>query len=106
MGKYLYKRKKSHLYQQLYVLKRIEKGLKRKNSGIVVTNIEWDIDESDIEEYGGKPNLPNEVEIPINVISDATNDDFSDDYADAISDYLSDTYAYTVKGFSIKGENE
>lgn len=77
-----------------------------KNSVITVTNIEWDIDESDMEEYGGKPNLPNEVEIPINVISDATSDDLSDDYADAISDYLSDTYAYTVKGFSIKGENE
>lgn len=77
-----------------------------KNSAIIVTNIEWDIDESDIEEYGDKPNLPNEVEIPMNVISDATSDDLSDDYADAISDYLSDTYAYTVKGFLIKGENE
>lgn len=77
-----------------------------KNSAIIVTNIEWDIDESDIEEYGCKPNLPNEVKILMNVISDATSDDFSDDYADAISDYLSDTYAYTVKGFSIKGENE
>lgn len=73
-----------------------------KNSAIIVTNIEWDIDESDIEEYGGKPNLPNEVEIPMNVISDATSDDLSDDYADAISDYLSDTYAYTVKGFLIR----
>lgn len=77
-----------------------------KNSAIIVTNIEWDIDESDIKEYGGKPNLPNEVEIPINVISDAISDDLSNDYAEAISDYLSDTYAYTVKGFSIKGENE
>lgn len=77
-----------------------------KNSGITVTNIEWDIDQSDMEEYGSKPNLPNEVEIPMNVISDATSDDLSDDYADEISDYLSDTYAYTVKGFSIKGENE
>lgn len=77
-----------------------------KNSATIVTNIEWDIDESDIEEYGGKPNLPNEVEIPMNVISDATNDDLLNDYAEAISDYLSDTYAYTVKGFSIKGENE
>lgn len=76
-----------------------------ENSVITVTNIEWDIDESDIEEYGDKPNLPNEVEIPMNVISDATSDDLSDDYADAISDYLSDTYAYTVKGFSIKEEN-
>lgn len=74
-----------------------------KNSAIIVTNIEWDIDKSDIKEYGGKPNLPNEVEIPINVISDATSDDLSDDYADAISDYLSDTYAYTVKRFLIKG---
>lgn len=74
-----------------------------KNSANIVTNIEWDIDKSDIEEYGGKPNLPNEVEIPINVISDATSDDLSDDYADAISDYLSDTYAYTVKRFLIKG---
>lgn len=77
-----------------------------KNSSITVTNIEWDIDTSDMEEYGGKLNLPNEVEIPMNVISDATSDDLSNDYADAISDYLSDTYAYTVKGFSIKGENE
>ena len=77
-----------------------------ENSVITVTNIEWDIDESDIEEYGCKPNLPNEVKIPMNVISDATSDDLSDDYADAISDYLSDTYAYTVKGFLIKGENE
>lgn len=77
-----------------------------ENSVITVTNIEWDIDESDIEEYGCKPNLPNEVEIPMNVISDATSDDLSDDYADTISDYLSDTYAYTVKGFLIKGENE
>lgn len=77
-----------------------------KNSSITVTNIEWDIDASDMEEYGGKPNLPNEVEIPMNVISDATSDDLSNDYADAISDYLSDTYAYTVKGFLIKGENE
>lgn len=73
-----------------------------KNSGIIVTNIEWDIDKSDIEEYGGKPDLPNEVKIPMNVISDATSDDLLDDYADEISDYLSDTYAYAVKGFSIK----
>lgn len=77
-----------------------------ENSVITVTNIEWDIDESDIEEYGCKPNLPNEVEIPMNVISDAIGDDLSDDYADAISDYLSDTYTYTVKGFLIKGKNE
>ena len=77
-----------------------------KDSGITVTNIEWDIDESDIEEYGCKPNLPNEVEIPMNVITDATSDDLADDYADEISDYLSDTYGYTVKEFSIKGENE
>lgn len=77
-----------------------------KNSVITVTNIEWDIDESDIEEYGCKPNLPNEVEIPMNIISDATSEDLADDYADEISDYLSDTYGYTVKGFLIKGENE
>lgn len=77
-----------------------------ENSVITVTNIEWDIDESDIEEYGCKPNLPNEVEIPMNVISDAIGDDLLDDYADAISDYLSDTYAYTIKGFLIKGGNE
>lgn len=77
-----------------------------KNSVITVTNIEWDIDKSDIEEYGCKPNLPNEVEIPMNVITDATSDDLADDYADEISDYLSDTYGYTVKGFLIKGENE
>lgn len=77
-----------------------------KNSAIIVTNIEWDIDESDIEEYGCKPNLPNEVKIPMNVISDAIGDDLPDDYADAISDYLSDTYAYTVKGFLIKEANE
>lgn len=73
-----------------------------KNSGIIVTNIEWDIDESDIEEYGCKPNLPNEVEIPMSVITDAINDNLSDAYADEISDYLSDTYAYAVKGFLIK----
>lgn len=77
-----------------------------ENSVITVTNIEWDIDESDIEEYGCEPNLPNEVKIPMNVISDTISDDLSDDYADAISDYLSDTYAYTVKGFLIKEENE
>lgn len=77
-----------------------------KNSTIIVTNIEWDIDESDIEEYGCKPNLPNEVKIPMNVISDAIGDDLPDNYADAISDYLSDTYAYTVKGFLIKEANE
>lgn len=77
-----------------------------ENSVITVTNIEWDIDESDIEEYGCKPNLPNEVKIPMNVISDAIADDLPDDYADAISDYLSDTYAYTVKGFLIKEANE
>ena len=63
---------------------------KIKSPHITVTEIEWDIDESDIEEYGCKPNLPNEVEIPMNVIPDA------------ISDYLSDTYAYTVKGFLIR----
>mgnify|MGYP003533108248 CR=1 FL=1 len=73
-----------------------------KNSGIIITNIEWDIDASDMEEYGGKPNLPNEVEIPMNVIPDAISDNPSDTYADAISDYLSDTYAYTVKGFLIR----
>lgn len=77
-----------------------------ENSVITVTNIEWDIDKSDIEEYGGKPNLPNEVKIPMNVIPDTISDDLSDDYADAISDYLSDTYAYIVKGFLIKGKNE
>lgn len=77
-----------------------------ENSVITVTNIEWDIDESDIEEYGCKPNLPNEVKIPMNVISDTISDDLFDDYADAISDYLSDTYAYTVKGFLIKEANE
>lgn len=77
-----------------------------ENSVITVTNIAWDIDESDIKEYGCKPNLPNEVKIPMNVISDAIGDDLPDDYADAISDYLSDTYAYTVKGFLIKEANE
>lgn len=65
---------------------------KIKSPHIIVTEIEWDIDESDIEEYGCKPNLPNEVEIPMNVIPDA------------ISDNPSDTYAYTVKGFLIRKE--
>lgn len=75
---------------------------KIKSTHITVTDIEWDIDESDIEEYGCKPNLPNEVEIPMNVIPDAISNNPSDTYADAISDYLSDTYAYTVKGFLIR----
>lgn len=60
-----------------------------KNSGITVTDIEWDIDEPDIEKNHCKPKLPNEVEIPMSVITDAIND------------YLSDTYAYTIKGFTI-----
>ena len=63
---------------------------KIKSTHITITDIEWDIDKADIEEYGCKPNLPNEVEIPMNVITAA------------ISDYLSDTYAYTVKGFLIR----
>lgn len=46
--------------------------------------------------------LPNEVEIPMNVITDETSDDLLDAYANEISDYLSDTYAYAVKGFLIK----
>lgn len=75
---------------------------KIKSPHIIVTEIEWDIDELDIEEYGCKPNLPNEVEIPMNVITDETSDDLLDAYADEISDYLSDTYAYAVKGFLIK----
>ena len=89
---------------------------KIKSTHITVTDIEWDIDKADIEEYGCKPNLPNEVEIPMNVIpdaisdnpsdtyADAISDNPSDTYADAISDYLSDTYAYTVKGFLIRKE--
>lgn len=75
---------------------------KIKSPHIIVTEIEWDIDESDIEEYGCKPNLPNEVEIPMNIITDEISDDLLDTYADEISDYLSDTYAYAVKGFLIK----
>lgn len=63
---------------------------KIKSTHITITDIEWDIDKADIEEYGCKTNLPNEVEIPMNVITDA------------ISDYLSDNYAYTVKGFLIR----
>lgn len=62
---------------------------KIKSTHITITDIEWDIDKADIEEYGCKPNLPNEVEIPMSVITDAIND------------YLSDTYAYTIKGFTI-----
>lgn len=31
---------------------------KIKSPHIIVTEIEWDIDESDIEEYGCKPNPP------------------------------------------------
>ena len=75
---------------------------KIKSTHITVTDIEWDIDKADIEEYGFKPNLPNEVEIPMNAIPDAISDNPSNTYADAISDYLSDTYAYTVKGFLIR----
>lgn len=75
---------------------------KIKSPHIIVTEIEWDIDESDIEEYDCKPNLPNEVEIPMNVITDEISDDLLDTYSDEISDYLSDTYAYAVKGFLIK----
>ena len=63
---------------------------KIKSPHIIVTEIEWDIDESDIEEYDCKPNLPNEVEIPMNIITDEISDD------------LLDTYAYAVKGFLIK----
>lgn len=63
---------------------------------IIAVNIEWDTDGEDI-------NLPREVEIPSEVISeDADIDEYIEGYAEEVEDYLFDNYGFCVFGFNLE----
>lgn len=73
----------------------------------VVTNIEWDTDDLDLDdELDGdlarvvECNLPDEVNltIPKHIV------DRAESVSDAIADALSETYGFCVKGFSVSKE--
>lgn len=59
------------------------------------THIDWDTDGIDPEEL----DLPSEMNIPDDVISDPTNEDTT---LDEISDYLSDETGFCHNGFRIE----
>lgn len=59
-------------------------------------NILWSVDSEDELEM-----LPDEIEIPNEVIADAEDDD---DYQEAISDYISDVTGYCHCGFELDDE--
>ena len=55
--------------------------------------IRWDID------YDDNGNLPTEIEIPENVVKEATDEDRIDD--EVISDYITNLTGYCHQGFEI-----
>lgn len=62
------------------------------------TKIKWDID------YGDNVDLPTEIEIPEDVVNEATDEDGIDD--EVISDYITDLTGYCHQGFEIVFDNE
>lgn len=62
------------------------------------TKIKWDID------YGDDVDLPTEIEIPEDVVKEATDEDGIDD--EVISDYITDLTGYCHYGFEIVSDNE
>lgn len=60
--------------------------------------IKWDID------YDDNCDLPTEIEIPENVVKEATDEDGIDD--EVISDYITDLTGYCHCGFEIVSDNE
>lgn len=58
------------------------------------TKIKWDID------YDDNGDLPTEIEIPEDVVKEATNEDGIDD--EVISDYITDLTGYCHCGFEIE----
>ena len=67
---------------------------------ILVTDINWDVDEGDIEELG----LPNEVMID-NPSRGMISDVESGGYCDDVAECLSDEYGWCVCGFTAEVVN-
>ena len=67
---------------------------------ILVTGINWDVDEGDIKELG----LPEEVMID-NPSPEMIEDVEEEGYCDDVAEYLSDEYGWCVCGFTAEVVN-